>query len=158
MKLYIKRDKTTDDSMFIVFDEICMEKYYVTGSKNTMVLTDLQHNCLMKIKRLPLPALKAYSITADRGNIKFIVNNAVNYFSCYFYGIPWHIRGNVFNKSFDIIDADNSLVATHSKRFSRCGDGYELNVINEHRELFCIGTAVCVNLEAKVDNVQVQTV
>lgn len=158
MKLYIKRDKSTDDSMFIVFDEICEEKYYVTGSKNTMTLTDLHHNKLMTVKRMPLPALKAYSISAGNKNIKFIMNNSLSSVACYFYGIPWHIRGDVFTKSFDIIDADNSLVATHFMRFSRCGDGYELNVMNERRELLCIGTAICVNLEARVDNARVQTV
>ena len=97
-------------------------------------------------------------ISAQKQNIKFIMNNSNKFSNCYFYGVGWRVRGNVFIKSFDIIDADNSLIATHIKRFSPCGDGYELNVINESKELFSIATEICVNLEAKVDNPRMQTV
>ena len=58
----------------------------------------------------------------------------------------------------DIIDADNSLVATHCERFSKLGDGYELNIRGEDCELFCIGTAVCVNLTQRVKQPKLQTV
>ena len=158
MKLYIKRDKSTDKSMFVVFDEYCNEKYYVVGSKDKLELISTDKSKLMTIRRVPLPALKAYSITVGKNNIKFIIGNSNSKVSCYYYGIGWHIRGNIFIKSFDILDADNSLVATHAQRFSSCGDGYELNVVNESRELFCIATAICINLVAKVDNPCPQTV
>lgn len=158
MKLYIKRDKSTDKSMFVVFDEHCNEKYYVVGSKDKLELINTDKNKLMTIRRVPLPALNAYSITVGKNNIKFIIGNSNSKVPCYYYGIGWHIRGNIFIKSFDILDADNSLVATHAQRFSRCGDGYELNVVNEGRELFCIATAICINLVAKVDNHCPQTV
>ena len=151
MKLFIKRDKTVDDSLFVVLDEECNEKYYVTGSKSTIYLTDLSETVLMKIKQLPLPALRAYSITAYNRNIKFILNSNPTAVNCYYYGNSWHIRGDVFTKSFDIIDADNSLVATHCLRYSKSGDGVELNVFAENRELFCIATAICVNLDVKIN-------
>ncbi|MGN0489708.1 MAG: hypothetical protein ACI4HO_10640 [Ruminococcus sp.] len=158
MKLYIKRDKSSENSMFIVFDELCKEKYLVTGSKDKLKLKNLKGETLLKIKRIPFPTLRTYSITAKSSNIKLVISSLKTAVNCYFYGIGWHIRGNIFIKSFDIIDADNSLVATHIRRFSPCGDGYELNVINEDRELFSIATALCVNLEAKVDTVQMQPI
>lgn len=158
MKLYIKRDKSTENSMFVVFDELCNEKYYIVGSKDKLELLNLNKEKCMTIRRMPLPAIRAYSISVGKNNIKFIIGNSKSKVPCYYYGIGWRIRGDIFIKSFDILDADNSLVATHAKRFSRCGDGYELNVFNEVREMFCIATAVCINLEAKVDNPQLQTV
>lgn len=158
MKLYIKQDKSIENQLFIVYDELCNEKYFVKGNKDKLYIVDLSGDTLLKIRRIFLPTLKAFSITAQKQNIKFIINNSNKFPNCYFYGIGWRVRGNVFIKSFDIIDADNSLVATHIKRFSPCGDGYELNVINESKELFSIATAICVNLEAKVDNPQMQTV
>lgn len=158
MKLYIKRDKSTDNSMFVVFDEHCNEKYYVIGSKDKFELINLGKEKLLKIRRVPLPALNAFSISAYKRNIKFIIGSSSSKVQCYYYGIGWRIRGNIFIKSFDILDADNSLVATHVKRFSGCGDGYELNIINEDMELFGIATALCINLVAKVDNPCLQAI
>ena len=158
MKLYIKRDKCADNRMFTIFDEFCNEKYYVTGTKDKLSLMNLNKEYMMSVRRAPLPALMAYSITAGKTNIKFILGKPNSKVQCYYYGISWRIRGNVFIKSFDIMDADNSIVATHVKRFSPCGDGYELNVLNEKMELFCIATSLCINLSAKVDNPMYQTV
>lgn len=158
MKLYIKRDKTSDDSMFVIFDEQGREKYNVTRSKNTIYMFDTENALRLKVRQLPLPAIRAYSLTAGNRNIKFIMNGKPTALNCYYYGTSWHIRGDVFAKSFDIIDADNSLIATHCKRFSDTGDGYELNVFAEHSEYLSIGTAICVNLCATVDNRVVQTV
>ena len=158
MRLYIKQDMSIENQLFIVYDELCNEKYFIKGNKDKLYLVDLSGETLLRIRRIFLPTLKAFSITAQKQNIKFIMNNSNKFSNCYFYGVGWRVRGNVFIKSFDIIDADNSLIATHIKRFSPCGDGYELNVINESKELFSIATAICVNLEAKVDNPRMQTV
>ena len=41
MKIFLKRDTSTSDSLFTVFDELCKEKYFVTRSKNTIRIADL---------------------------------------------------------------------------------------------------------------------
>ena len=156
MKLFIKRDKTVDNALFAVLDEFCNNKYYVKSEKNNIVLCDLKGKVKLKIKRLVLPAVKTYTLVSEERTMRFIINPKKSY--CYFYGMSWHIRGDFFAKSFDIIGADNSVVATHEKRFSENGSGYELNINSEHHELLCIGIAVCANLEAKVDNHVLQTV
>lgn len=157
MKLYIKRDKTVNNSLFIVFDQFCNEKYFVTGSKDKLCVSDVFGNHCLNIYRMPLPKIKVFSISAGKNNIKFFVNTSKEN-SCYFYGIGWRIRGNIFTKSFDIVDAENYVVATHGKDFSKCSDGYGLTVNNEDMELFCLATALCVNLESKVDKTLLQTV
>ena len=110
MKLFVKRDKTVDGSMFAVLDENCRDKYFIRCSKNNIILVDLNDEVLLKVKQLLLPALKTFSISSKERNIKLMINSKS---SCYFYGISWHIRGDFFTKSFDIIDADNSVVAVH---------------------------------------------
>lgn len=157
MKFYIKRDKTVDDSLFIVFDEQGREKYFVSGSKNTCHISDVSGRVLVKIHRLPLPALKAFSISSGNYNIKFFVNTSSKTPSCYFFGNSWLIRGDIITNVFDIIDSDNSLVASHRKSFSE-NKGYELNVTNSNNVLFCVAVSVCVDIEAKVDNPALQTV
>ncbi len=157
MKFYIKRDKTVGDSLFVVFNEQGRENYYVTGSKNTTYISDLNGRILVKIHRLPLPALKAYSISCGNNNIKFFINTSSTAPSCYFFGNSWLIRGDTIANSFDIIDADNSLVASHRRNFTG-NNGYELNIMRDNNELFCIATSICVDIEAKVDNPTLQTV
>ena len=150
MKLFIKRDRTADGSLFCVLNEFCKDKYYVRSAKNSIVLCDLNDKVLLRIKRLILPSLKAYTLVSAERTIRFMVNPRKSY--CWFYGMSWYIRGDFFTKSFDIMDADNSVVATHARRFCDGGSGYELNIFAEHNECFCIGVAVCANIEAKVDN------
>ncbi len=156
MKLFIKRDRTADGSLFAVLDEFGENKYYVRSVKNSIVLCDLRGKTLFRIKRLILPALRSYTLVSDERTIRFMINPKKSH--CWFYGMSWHVRGDFFTKSFDIIDADNSLVATHARRFCGGGSGYELNINSEHNELFCIGVAVCANIESKVDNHVLQTV
>ena len=149
MKFFIQRDKTVGEKLFIVFDEQGREKYFVTGSKNTCFISDTKERVLVKIHRLPLPALKAFSISSGNYNIKFFVNTSSKTPSCYFFGNSWLIRGDILTNTFDVIDSDNSLVASHRVSFSE-KKGYELEIISEHNELFFIATAVCVDIEAKV--------
>lgn len=163
MQLYIKRDITDVTSRFVIFDEFCNEKYLVTGvhsgTGEKMQITDLQGEILLTIKKIPLPVLHAYSISDKKTNIKLIVNNnSLKGASCYYYGISWRFRGNIETGSYDIMDADNSVVASHSRRWSACGDGFELHVNNGECELFCIASVVCLNAFLAVDNPAVQTV
>ncbi|MBQ7504292.1 MAG: LURP-one-related family protein [Ruminococcus sp.] len=154
MKLFIKRDKTVDGAMFAVLDELGKNKYYVKSAKSHIVLCDLKGKTLLKIKRILLPALRTYTLVSCERTIRFLINPKKSY--CWFYGMSWHIRGDFFAKSFDIMEADNSVAATFARRFN--DDGYELIVNCEHNELLCIGVAVCACLEAKVDNHVLQTV
>ncbi len=161
MKLYLKRDIHSEQSRFVVFNELCKEKYIVSSvgkSFEKLTITDLNGCVTAKIKRMPLPLLHAYSITCGKSNFKFILNPAKNAENCYFYGISWHITGRVFTKIFSILDVDNSLIATHNSCCKSCSDGYELNISAEEYELHCLAVAVCVNLATVAQNPALQTV
>lgn len=154
MNLFIKRDRTVDGALFAVFDEKGENKYYVRSVKNCIVLCDLKGKTLLRIKRILLPALKTYTLVSSDRTIRLLINPKKSY--CWFYGMSWRIRGDFFSKSFDIMDADNSVAATFARRFD--DDSYKLIINCEHNELLCIGVAVCANLESKVDNHILQTV
>ena len=149
MRLYLQRDIHGDCSRFTVYDGLYREKYYVTavsGRKNRLVITDLSGNRAALISRMPLPLLQAYSISVGRRNIKLILNSGTSASASYYYGVSWHIRGSTLEKSFDIIDADNSIVASHSKCFNGRMNGYVLEILRDEQGLFCLASAVCVNL------------
>ncbi|MDR0914065.1 MAG: hypothetical protein LBM65_02720, partial [Oscillospiraceae bacterium] len=124
MKLYIKRDTSDLLARFSVLDEQCKEKYLVLGSRSPsgekLVITDTQGEKLLKIKKIPLPVLHAFSIGNKEENFKLIVNLSAKSSTCYYYGISWRIRGDISTGSYDIIDADGTVVASHIKRFSAC--------------------------------------
>lgn len=154
MKLYLKRDLSSENSRFVVLDELCREKYYVlsTGkSLEKLLITTTDGIVVTKINRLPLPMLQAYSITCGGKNIRFILNPAKDARNCYYYGISWHIRGQIFTKSFDILDVDNTVIAAHYRSFGTCG-GYELDIYSEENQQFCLATAVCVNMAELSEN------
>lgn len=155
MRVFVKQNKTPDGRLFTVYDELFHEKYEVSRVKNRILLLDKHKKAHMRIKQMPLPALKAYSITADRRNAKFFINPNMTSF---FYGVAWHIRGDLGTNSFDVISADNSVVAVHCKRFCEAGDCCELNIEDDRDELLCLGISVCVNLSARVEKLVAQTV
>lgn len=156
MKRYITRDKSAEDTLFTVFSELGEELYSVRRSKKCVIMTDKTGERLLKIKKLPFPNICAYSITAGNNNIKFFLNPRKQ--SSYFYGTPWQIRGDAFKKSFDIIDADNSLVCSHESSFKDGRSCYLLEIAEDRQELLCIGTAICANIHETARNLCVQTV
>ncbi|MBQ5397878.1 MAG: hypothetical protein IIU14_00380 [Ruminococcus sp.] len=156
MKRYIKRDKSAENNLFLIYDELGLELYRVFRQKNNVVLSDTEGKKLLKIKTLPLPKLCAYSISDGKNSIKLIINPQKC--SCGFYGTPWQIRGELFSGSFDIIDADNSLVCSHERSFSNGKSCYLAEIESSHNELLCLGTAVCADIRQKADKLCVQTV
>ncbi|MDP4119637.1 MAG: hypothetical protein Q8876_01065, partial [Bacillota bacterium] len=77
------------------------------------------------------------------GNDKITLTYAKQQFT--FYGISWHIRGDLLTKNYDIVDIDNSVIMSHCVRWGQFGDGYEINILSENREILCLCVAICLN-------------
>lgn len=150
MQLFIKRDTTDLTSRFVVFDDLCKEKYHVVcpsiKSTGKLVVKTLSDEKIATIKEIPLPMMKAYSINDGKQSIKLIINVNAQGSSCYFYSSSWHFRGDILLQSYDIIDVDNSIIASNAKRFGKCGDGYELNITKDSNEALCLCVAICLLL------------
>ena len=158
MKLFIKRDKSTGDSGFTVFDELGYEKYYAVfvKSKSTVKinLTDTQNNIVLKIRKLPLVGTNTFVFKADKKQLTFVVVCSSKGIFCNYYGNNWHIQGETISKHYSIIDVDNSVIASQKN----CGESVELTITDKSNELNCIATSICLSLINTVDKFAVQAV
>lgn len=158
MKLFLKRDISTADSAFTVFDELGFEKYYAIflKSKSTVKIniTDTKGNIVLKIRKLPIVGTCTFVFKSGKKQITFVVVCSSKGIFCNYYGNNWHIKGSVASKSYSIIDVDNSLIASQKN----CGESYELTITDELNELNCIATSICLSLINTVDKFEVQTV
>lgn len=158
MKLFIKNNL----SVFSVYDEKGNEKYSIVFTKTHPVLKlkilNVQKQPVAKITRLPIPAIYTFSINDGKRNVKLVFNIIKNNVLCRFYGVNWHIIGNLCTKQFSIFDVDNTLVASQQKIFSKKHGSYQLDVFDEENELVCVAISVCIDLFNTVDSKVAQTV
>lgn len=161
MKVFLKRETTSGNVIFTVKDCMGDDKYTVTAKEGTpMSKAYIKDNSGIKrlvIRRINLPMYSLYSISAGGERISLVTSHGTVP-ECIFYGISWHIRGDVRKKSYDIVDADNSVVAAVSKAGVGKCDALALNIFCEQRELFSIGVAVCLSMEKAVDCEVFQTI
>ena len=160
MKLYIKRDVSDAVSRFSVLDCDLKEKYRIIGTKSCfgekLIIPDRGKTPLLCISRVVLPFCDAFFVSAKNEGYRLTVTKSRGAMSCRFYGISWRIRGDLITKSYDILDADNTVIATHIKRWSSSGFGCELNIFDESRELFCIAAVTCINSIITAENTAAQ--
>lgn len=163
MKLFIKRDTSTDLAGFNVFDELGRIKYVVRFKKsNTFVklrVDDINGCRLCGIRRIKLSGVCVYSIGVKGvGNMSTVINVNKDNLMCLLYGTNWRICGDFRTKNFSIIDVDKSLIALQKKTFSNNTSAYELIIENNDNELVCLAVAICINLINTVDNLATQAV
>lgn len=147
VKLFLQRDTSQLYSRFEVLDEKCAPKYLVRGkhkpSGESMRIRDHSGAIVCKIRRLGFHTFSAYSISVgcETARLNIAVSGGVS--SVRFRGISFVVRGDVAAGSYDILDADNSVVCVVQKDFAK--RVLTLTVNMEERELFCIAAAVCID-------------
>ena len=161
MKLFIKRNVSTDNNIFTIFDDKGIEKYYVinknfktTKAHISLKIIDSNKNTVAKINKIPLVTTNSYTIKANNNRITLVCVMHTKGINCHYYGNNWHINGSPALRDFKIIDVGNSLIASQRKNNADC----ELNITKCENELFSIATSVCINLINTVDNLATQTV
>ncbi len=162
MDFFITRDLSDSHDSFVVYDNsgnICYKlAYKAKNASQKFYLLNSDNEKNGKIKIVPLPMLRAFSITADNRNIRLVVNVKNKKVFCYFYGIGWHVVGSLFTHSFDFLDVDNSVVATQTKSYSNGFNSYQLKVNRETSQHLCICAALCLDMITTVDNPLTQAV
>ena len=96
-----------------------------------------------KIRDLKLPVIDAYSVTVAQESVKLIFSYRAGRLRARYSGISWRIRGDILCGSYDILDADGTIICSVFEHFSK--NCTELNIFEKSRELFCIASAICVN-------------
>lgn len=149
MKLYIKRDVSDEKSRFSVLDSDCKEKYRIEKVRSVfgekLAILDKEKITCLTIRRFALFFFDVFYISTKNESYYLLLSKSQGNIRCKFYAISWRIRGDLVTKSFDIMDADNTVVATHIKRWGCGGAGCELNVFDKSRELFALAAVTCIN-------------
>lgn len=158
MKLFIKRNISSEKTAFVVFNEQGYEKYNIVLKKKKsyygfdIISTD--SNLMCKVRKIPVGNVNTYSIKDNCRRVTFVCVPVSDTIKCHFYGVNWHVTGNAISKNFYIMDVDNSVIATHKM----IAPDYELNVFDNANELISLATCICINLINTVDNRATQAV
>lgn len=156
MRYFLQRTSAADGTVFRVLDGLCKPLYRIkTVHPFPTCRLNLESDGKVeaKIVRVPLPSVRAHSISCAGFGFQIIINGD----SCSFYGTDWRIRGSIASKNFDIIDAAGKVIAAVLSH-SRVADAVELNISEDRYTVACICAAVCLNLAQTVDNLRAQPV
>ena len=108
-----------------------------------MRIADREGETLCKVRRLGFSALSAYSIVIGCETVRLNIAVSGGRAAVRFRGISFCVRGEVLSGSYDIIDADKTVVCTVYRDFAKgCTT---LTVNNKDREIFCIAAVACLN-------------
>lgn len=159
MKVYLKRDKSDENSRYIVYTHSGDELYRIVGrytrSSHHMYVMK-KDRCIAKIRDTHLALLRTCYVTCKENSFHLVVTNVRDNLAVKYHGIPLHIRGDVLNKSYDILDIDNSVISCVCRRFSTSHDALELNINEEKFEIHCIATAVFLDTTCTMDALALQ--
>lgn len=142
----MQRDVSDAGARYEVYGDSGERLYRIRG-KNTpsgesMRIRDLSDHVLCKVRRLGFNTLSAYSISLPDGIVRLNISVA-DRAAVRFRGISFRVRGDVLSGSYDIADADGTVVCTVYTDFAK-GRIY-LTVCNTEREILCIAAAACIN-------------
>lgn len=160
MKIYLKRDTSDENSRYIVYSETGEEMYKIIGKRKTSIdrvyITN-DDKCIAKIRDTHLGMIRSCYVTTQSDSFHIVMTTSRDKISITFHGISYHIRGDVLNKSYDILDVDNSVVGCVCRRFNSSADALELNFDDKKHELNIIASAVFLDTVCTVDSMALQT-
>lgn len=147
MKRYLQQDISDVCARYEVYDERGALIYRIRGrntpSGESIRICDPQGAVLCKVRRLGFHALGAYTITIGCETVRLNIAVSAGRAAVRFRGISFSIRGDVMSGSYDIIDADKTVICTVYRDFTKgCTT---LTVNNREREIFCIAAVACLN-------------
>ena len=147
VKIFLQRDKSEEASRYRAYDDrgelIYLIRGRITPSGESMTIRSTDGGVMCRIRRLGLRALSAYSISAGGESARLNIAVGAGRAAVRFRGISFHIRGDVLTGSYDILDADNSIVCVVYKDYAK--SCIELSVNIKERELFCMAAAACID-------------
>ena len=149
MKLYLKRTSAETGALFLVFGENGKIVYRIAGDRSPFLDTICviyEGKVAAKIQRVGAVTLSKYNVFVDGtkrfGMIQEFAGTCPRFL---FQGVRWKLRGDMALRSFDLIDVDGSVLMTHGRCWSACGDCYGLSFFYEELVLPCLCAAVVVD-------------
>ena len=151
MVLYIKQISVPGNSLFLIQEPSGQILYRVLGSSGSVrgvyALMDELGSEKARIFRVGTAEMGVYEIRLYQGDrLHVVCQKAIRRGSLLIQGKNWHIRGNLENRSFDIVEKGNVLM-THEPCWKGEG-GFCYGITLEGEEasrLFCLCVAVIVD-------------
>lgn len=159
MKIYLKRDKTDENSRYIVYSHNGDELYKIIGkhTRSSQYFYVMRgEDCLAKIKDTYLALLRSCHITTKNGSFHLAITTPKDKIMVAYHGVSLHLRGDILNKSYDILDIENTVVACVSRRFATSYDALEINFNEDKYEILSIATAICLDCLCTTDAMAMQ--
>jgi len=161
MRLFLKRDTSMSHSRFIVSDSNGETKFVVTGKYNDaiqkMAISSPQGEVLIKIRMLISKVLSTFIIRSDDEHFTIIGGRRVSPdFSIF--GINWKICASADFRTFEVFDADGSLLMTQKSDTCSSKGYYTLDIFTQRRELLCLAVAICIDVYNFADSVVAATI
>lgn len=160
MKIYLKRDKSDEKSRYIVYSESAEELYRIVGEKKAHIERSyILHNdtCVAKIRDTNLFMVRNCYVNTNENNFHIMMTSASDKMTFRFHGIDFHLRGDILNKSYDIMNIENKVVCCVSRKYLSHSDALELNIFEENNILSCIVCAMFFDSICTVDAMTLQT-
>lgn len=162
MKLFMRKDISDVGTRFSVYDETDCLRYKVTGCKKSlteiMVVSTRNGVPMLTIKVAPMHFAHLFSIRDENERFYISVWGGPQNPVFRFHGISWRIDREPIGRSFQLVDADSSVVMIQDGVHFITDGYYILDVKNDSRELFCVATAVCADLLNFIDVTQTASV
>lgn len=159
MRIYLKRDKSDEISRYIVFSESGEELYKISGKHSRSshrLYINSGDKCIAKIRDTHLALLRTCYIATQSFGCHLTITSHKSKMMVAFHGVPLHVRGDVLNKSYDILDIDNTVLSCICRRFSTSHDALEININDDKYEILSIATAVCLDSLCTTDVMALQ--
>ncbi len=154
MKIYLTRDKSEENSRYLVYSDTGQVLYKIIGkSKSSVERTYIMRDdiCVAKIRDARLGPIRTCYVSQADLSYHLVFTTVKNKTSISFHGLSFHIRGDIISKSYDILNIDNSVVACVCRRYNKTADALEININDKNFELACIAAAVCFNCACTTD-------
>ena len=144
---YLQRDLSDERSRYAVYDGRG-ELVYSARAKNKkpgelIHITDSSDSVKCAVRRLGFTRLSTYLIRAEHDSMRMNLAVTQGGAAVQFSGISFYIRGDVLSGSYDIIDADSTVVCAVCKDYAK--SCVRLEVKMKERELFCMAAAMCID-------------
>lgn len=159
LKIYLQRDPSQLHTRYQALDEKGTLLYQINGRHNpsgeSMQICDTQGAAVCRIRGLGFSALSVYSIVSDSESVRLNIAVGRGRAAARFRGISFFIRGDVLMGSYDIRDADNTVICRVGKDYAHgC---IQTEIYQKEREILCIASAVCIDSLSAVQTPVLQT-
>lgn len=150
MRFYLKREHCASKDLFSVTDSSANLLYRVEGEGSSFIgksyLVNKEGQKILKISRLGPTALARYTVFfKGKEQFQILQNFAGTQPSFKITKTGWRLRGNFLQRSFDLLAADGTLLMSHRRCFSSCGEYFELQIAEQAEINCCIAVAVIVD-------------